>query len=98
MLQQRRRTRHPADTLDISGGMSPPPGLVATHHRAAPDAVTGCAARAHALATGDTLENRVVQLTRRAFRSWRDVAGLDNASRADQAAVDNAARLIAVPA
>ncbi|MFZ0229764.1 MAG: hypothetical protein WA622_15440 [Mycobacterium sp.] len=78
--------------------MSPTPGLAATHHPAALDAVTGCAARAHALATGDTMQNRVMQLTRRAFRSWRDVAGLDNASLVDQAAVDNAARLIAAPA
>ena len=39
-----------------------------------------------------------VQLTRRAIRSWRDLAGLDNARRLDQAAVDTAVRLIAVPA
>ena len=44
------------------------------------------------------MQNRVMQLTRRAFRSWRDVAGLDNASLVDQAAVDNAVRLIAVTA
>jgi hypothetical protein len=44
------------------------------------------------------VENRVVHLTRRAIRSWRDLAGLDNARRVDQAAVDNAARLIAVAA
>jgi hypothetical protein len=72
--------------------------LVDTHHQAALDAVTGCALRAHALATGDTMENSVMQLTRRAIRSWRDLAGLDNARRVDQAAVDNAVRLIAVPA
>jgi hypothetical protein len=60
--------------------------------------VTGCVLRAHALATGDTMENRVIQLTRHAIRSWRDLAGLDRARRVDQAAVDNAARLIAVPA
>ena len=71
--------------------------LVDTHHQAALDAVTGCALRAHALATGDTTENSV-QLTRRAIRSWRDLAGLDNARRLDQAAVDTAVRLIAVPA
>ena len=72
--------------------------LAATHDPAALDAVTGCATRAHASATGDTMQNRVMQLTRRAIRSWRDLAGLDNASRVDQAAVDNAVRLIAVPA
>jgi hypothetical protein len=72
--------------------------VVDTHHQAALDAVTGCALRAHALATGGTMENRVIQLTRRAIGSWRDLAGLDNARRVDQAAVDNAVRLIAVPA
>jgi len=44
------------------------------------------------------VQKRVMQLTRRAIRSWRDLAGLDNARRVDQAAVDNAARLIAAPA
>ena len=58
------------------------------------DAVTGCALGA----LGERARNRVMQLTRRAIRSWRDLAGLDNASRVDQAAVDNAVRLIAVPA
>jgi hypothetical protein len=45
-----------------------------------------------------SVQNRVMQLTRRAIRSWRDLAGLDNASLVDQAAVDNAVRLIGVPA
>jgi hypothetical protein len=72
--------------------------LVDTHHQVALDAVTGCALRAHALASGDTMEDRVMQFTRSAIRSWRDLAGLDNARRVDQAAVDNAVRLIAVPA
>ena len=72
--------------------------LVDTHHQAALDAVTVYALRAHASATGDTMENRVIQFTRRAIRSWRDLAGLNNARRMDQGAVDNAARLIAVPA
>ena len=72
--------------------------LVDTHHQVAVDAVTGFAVRTHALATGDTMENRVMQLTRRAIRSWRDLSGLDNAHRVDHAAVDNAVRVIAVPA
>jgi hypothetical protein len=72
--------------------------LVDTFDQVTLDAVTGCVLRAHALATGDTMENRVIQLTRHAIRSWRDLAGLDRARRVDQAAVDNAARLIAVPA
>lgn len=72
--------------------------LVDTYDAAALDAVTGCVLRAHALATGDTMENRVIELTRRAIRSWRDLAGLDSARRINQAAVDNAARLIGVPA
>jgi hypothetical protein len=54
--------------------------------------------RAHAWASGDTREDRVMQFTRRAIRAWRDLAGLDNARRVDQAAVDNAVRLIAIPA
>jgi hypothetical protein len=72
--------------------------LVATHHQVALDAVTGCAVRAHAWASGDTREDRVMQFIRRAIRAWRDLAGLDNARRIDQATVDNAVRLIAVPA
>jgi hypothetical protein len=72
--------------------------LVDTHHQVAVDAVTGFAVRTHALATGDTMENRVMQLTRHAIGSWRDLAGLDNARRVDHAAVDNAVRVIAVPA
>jgi hypothetical protein len=39
-----------------------------------------------------------MQLAHRAIRSRRDLAGLDHARRVDQAAVDNAVRLIAVPA
>ena len=72
--------------------------LVDTQHQVALDAVTGCVLRAHALASGDTREDRVMQFTRRAIRAWRDLAGLDNARRVDQAAIDNAVRLIAVPA
>jgi hypothetical protein len=39
-----------------------------------------------------------MQLTHRAIRSSRYLAGQDNASRVDDAEVDNAVRLIAVPA
>jgi hypothetical protein len=72
--------------------------LVDTHHRAALDSVIGCALRAHVLATGDSVENRVLQFTRRAVRSWRDLAGLDNVRRVDQPATDNAVGYIAIPA
>ena len=72
--------------------------VVDTRDEAALAAVAGNALRAHAWATGDTLENRVVQLTRRAVGTWRELAGLDNARRIDQAPVDNAARLMAVAA
>ncbi|MGB8211684.1 MAG: hypothetical protein WCF69_29670, partial [Mycobacterium sp.] len=72
--------------------------LVDTRDEAALAAVAGNALRAHAWATGDTMENRVVQLTRRAVGTWRELAGLDNARRIDQAPVDNAARLMAVAA
>jgi len=91
------RTSNPAGLYAVRAAYEST-ALVHTHHQAALDAVTGCALRAHALATGDTMENSVMQLTRRAIRSWRDLAGLDNARRVDQAAVDNAARLIAVAA
>jgi hypothetical protein len=72
--------------------------LVDIRDEAALAAVAGNALRAHAWATGDTLENRVVRLTRRAVGTWRELAGLDNARRIDQAPVDNAARLMAVAA
>ena len=72
--------------------------LVDTHHQVAVDAVTGFAVRTHALASGDTREDGVIQFTRRAIRAWRDLAGLDNARRIDQATVDNAVRRVAVPA
>ena len=72
--------------------------LVDTRDEAALAAVAGNALRAHAWATWDTMENRVMQLTRRAVGSWRELAGLDNARRIDQASVDNAARLMAVAA
>lgn len=72
--------------------------LLDIHDEAALDAVTGCVVRAHALATGESMENRVIQLTRHAIGSWRSIAGLDSARRTDPAAVGNAARLIGAPA
>jgi hypothetical protein len=39
-----------------------------------------------------------MQLAHRAIRSRRGLAGLDNTRRVEQAAVDNAVLLIAVPA
>lgn len=56
------------------------------------DAVTGSAARAHALAAGSGAATRVVEVTRHAIRAWRHLAelagapspsSLDNASSAD---------------
>ena len=52
--------------------------LVDRHHRAALDAVTGNALRAHMLATEDTRGSRIMELTRHAIRSWRQLAGLEN--------------------
>jgi hypothetical protein len=70
--------------------------LVDTHRRVRVDAVTGYALRAHALATGDIMANRVVDLTGRAIRSWRQLAGLDNGGEIDSAAVHNAAQPIGI--
>jgi hypothetical protein len=40
----------------------------------------------------------IVELTRHAIRSWRQLAGLDNGGDIDSAAVDNAAQLIGMSA
>lgn len=72
--------------------------IVDVHHQAALDAVTGNALRAHILASGDTRGKRIVELTRHAIRSWRDLAGLAipsersprQADQPDRAAADRA--------
>ena len=72
--------------------------IVDTHHQAALDAIIGNALRAHILASGDSRRNRIVELTRHAIRSWRDLAGLANpsepsprqADQPDRAAADRA--------
>ena len=72
--------------------------IVDTHHQAALDAVIGNALRAHILASGDSRRNRIVELTRHAIRSWRDLAGLAvpsersprQADQPDRAAADRA--------
>jgi hypothetical protein len=69
---------------------------LATRNEAALDAVAGNALRAHAWASWDTLENRVMQLTRRAISSWRDLAGLDNQRDANSTSVDSARQLMEV--
>ena len=72
--------------------------VVDTYHQVAVDTVTDYALRAHALATGGTVESRVIEFTRSAIRSWRELAGLDDACRMDSGAVDNAVGLIGVSA
>jgi hypothetical protein len=81
--------------------------LVGTGHRAALDAVTGFALRAHTLAAGErprrlrrerTMATPIVELTRNAIRSWRQLAGLDNGGDIDSAAVDHAAQFIGTSA
>ncbi|BBY08800.1 hypothetical protein [Mycobacterium noviomagense] len=71
--------------------------LVDSHLRVTIEEVTAHAVRAHALARGGTMAGRVVELTRQAIRSWRDLAGLDKTGTIAPA-VDSTARLIAVPA
>ena len=72
--------------------------LVDTNHRAKLDAITGYALHAHRLATGGTKAAPIVKLTRHAIHSWRGLAGLDNSRDIDSAAVQKAARLIAISA
>jgi hypothetical protein len=72
--------------------------LVDTDHLASLDAVTGNALRAHALATEGTMATPIVELTRHAIRSCRQLAGLDNGGDIESAAVDNAAQLMGMSA
>jgi hypothetical protein len=58
------------------------------------DKVVGPAQNAHALASGDvTRASRVVELTSHAIRSWRHLAGLDNAHDISAAPRDRALQL-----
>jgi hypothetical protein len=72
--------------------------LVDADRRAALDAVTGYAPRAHTQATGGVKATPIVKLARYAIRSWRDLAGLDNQSDLNRTSVDNARQLMGVPA
>jgi hypothetical protein len=72
--------------------------IVDTHHQAALDAVIGNALRAHILASGDSRRNRIVELTRHAIRSWRDLAGLANPSEPSPRQADQPDRAAAVRA
>jgi hypothetical protein len=71
--------------------------LVDTDHRATLDAVTGYALRAHRHAIGGPRATPIVNLTRHAIRSWRELAGLDTQSEADSTSVGSARQLIGVP-
>jgi hypothetical protein len=63
------------------------------------DKVVAHAQNAHALASGDTTTaSRVVELTRHAIRSWRHLAGLDNAHDISAAPLDSAPQLIGIAA
>lgn len=55
--------------------------------------VTAHVLHAHALATESTTASRIVELSRQAIRSWRDLAGLDNAGDISPAPVDPAGQL-----
>ena len=70
--------------------------LVDTGHRPTLDAVTGYALRAHTQGTGGDSATPIVQLTRHAIRSWRNLAGLDNQSDANSTSVDSARQLMGV--
>jgi hypothetical protein len=59
--------------------------IIDAHHQATLDAVVANAVYAHALATEAAPASRIVDLTRDAIRTWRDLAGLDNTgNRPDQ--------------
>jgi hypothetical protein len=64
--------------------------LVDTENRAALDAVTGFALRAHALATENIGAARIVEVTRHAIGSWRHLAHLHNPDHIDAASLDSA--------
>lgn len=91
------RTSNPAGLYAVRAAYEST-AIVDVHHQAALDAVTGNALRAHILASGDTRGKRIVELTRHAIRSWRDLAGLAipsersprQADQPDRAAADRA--------
>jgi hypothetical protein len=72
--------------------------LVDSRLRVTMDAVTAHAVRAHALAAAGTTASRIVEVTRHAIRSWRDLAGLNDGREINQAPVDNARQLLRVAA
>jgi hypothetical protein len=52
--------------------------IIDTDHWVTLDAVTGHALRAHELVAGEVVATHIVAFTRRAIRSWRQLAGLPN--------------------
>lgn len=72
--------------------------LVDSHLRVTVEEVTAHAVRAHALARGGTMTSRIVELTRQAIRSWRQLAGLDNPGNVGRAPFDQEQRRVAVSA
>jgi hypothetical protein len=72
--------------------------LVDSRLRVTLEQVTAHALRAHAMAHAGTMASRIVELTRQAIGSWRELAGLDKADDTRSAAADSAARLVVVPA
>jgi hypothetical protein len=73
-------------------------GFVDTDLRVRVDRVVAHTLRAHALASGGTRASRIVELTRHAIGSWRDLAGLDNAGEMNAAALDRAPQRIGIAA
>ncbi len=72
--------------------------LVDNHLLVTVDQVTAHALRVHALAAEGTTASRIVKLTRHAIRSWRDLAGLDNAGDTTPAPLDRELQLVTVAA
>jgi len=88
------RTSNPAGLYAVRAAYEST-AIVDTHHKAALDAVTGNALRAHILASGDTTGSRIVELTRHAIRSWRHLAGLTNPSEESPRQADQPGRAAA---
>jgi hypothetical protein len=69
-------------------------GFVDTDLRLRVDRVVANALRAHSRASGGTTASRIVEFTRHAIGSWRDLAGLDNIGEISAGPLDRASQLV----
>lgn len=71
---------------------------VGVENRATVNEVTAHVIQAHALATGDDMARRVVELSRHAIRAWRDLAELHDDADVSPAPIESAQQLMALAA